>query len=267
MLPRKFDYPALATLAPQIAGDEAYRRFCRPELSHHASPDQAVLQDRARVHLRKARWFAVPSVVGDIQAYEWDAAGEPNGRSVLLVHGWTSEAAFMAAFVEPLRQKGFRVISFDMPAHGHSHQSCANMIDCVQAMRAVVLDAGPVDDVVAHSLGGLVALMAAEGAAPLAGPVDLGRYVLIATPNELTEFTRVFGRHEGLTAAGQRAFERHLVRVGHRALETVSAARLLAQAGKPALVIHARDDVDVPFSNAEEIAAACPHAVRPVLQR
>jgi len=256
--PSNIDISALSRYAPQRAGDEAFRRFCLPWLSHHMSPEQDVLQRRARVHLRKARWFEVPTPIGDIQGYEFAPVGGPNGRSVLLVHGWTSEASFMAAFVEPLRQKGFRVVAFDFPAHGYSRQRQASLIDCAHALGAVARADGPFDDVIAHSLGGIVSLMVADGAPPLAGPVRFDRFVLIATPNKLEEFTAAFGRHEGLTAPAQRAFERHLERIGHRTLASVSSARYLTASGRPALVVHARDDRQVPFSNAEEIAAACP---------
>jgi pimeloyl-ACP methyl ester carboxylesterase len=261
MLPRKIDIARVAKVAPQGAGDEAFRRFCRPELSHHRSPQQNVLQARARVHLRKARWFRVPSSVGDIPTYEYAPEGEVNGKSVLLVHGWTSEASFMAAFIEPLRQKGFRVVAFDLPAHGHSRRRWANLIDCAHAFHAVATSTGPFDSVVAHSLGGLIALMVADGAAPIVGPARAGRYVLIATPNRLEEFTQDFSHHEGLSETARRSFERHLERIGHRKIETVSAAQYLKVSGRPAMVVHARDDQQVPFSNAEEIVAAHPDAV------
>jgi len=260
VLPKTINIERAGRCCPQLAGDEAYRRFCRPDLSQHLSPQQVVLQDRARVHLAKARWFTVPSVVGDIQAYEYAPAGQSNGRDVLLVHGWTSEAAFMSAFVEPLRQKGFRVVAFDFPAHGFSSGRQANLIDCAQALYAVAKAAGPFDFVISHSLGGVVVLMVADGAAPIPEAVPFNRFVLIATPNKLSDFTRDFARHLNLSRAGRKAFERHLERIGHRTLESVTSARYLRSVGQPALVVHARDDAQVPFSDAEAIVAACPEA-------
>ncbi len=61
-----------------------------------------------------------------LQAYVF----EPDGReaiaaSVLIAHGWTSEASFMAVFAEQLRRAGFRVVAFDQPAHGRSAQERA----------------------------------------------------------------------------------------------------------------------------------------------
>jgi pimeloyl-ACP methyl ester carboxylesterase len=43
-------------------------------------------------------------------------------------------------------------------------------------------------------------------------------------------------------------------------MATFTAANLLAATGRPALVIHSRDDAEVSFRNAEEIVAACPRA-------
>ncbi len=48
--------------------------------------------------------------------------------------------------------------------------------------------------------------------------------------------------------------------MGHRPVHSFSAVELLQRIGKPALVIHARHDREVPFPTAEAIAAACPAA-------
>jgi len=260
VLLRKFDIAKAGRISPQLAGDEAYRRFCRPELSHYASPNQAKLQDRARVHLKRAKWFKVPCCAGAVQAYEFLPSEATNGQSVLLVHGWTSEAAFMAAFVEPLLRKGFRIVAFDLPAHGFSAGRHASLIDSAQALHAVAAVAGPFDHIVCHSLGGVVALMVADGAAPLPGPIEFGRYVLIATPNKLTDFTANFARQLRLPRQAQRAFEHHLERIGHRDIETVATENYLPRTGRPTLIVHARDDEEVPFSDAEAIIAAYPRA-------
>lgn len=48
-----------------------------------------------------------------VTTYAW---GE--GPAVLLVHGWSSHTGCMAGFVDPLLERGFRVVAFDAPAHG-----------------------------------------------------------------------------------------------------------------------------------------------------
>lgn len=249
----------LDKLPPALAGDVAFRIFCTPELSQHRTADHDILTARARFHLRNARWRVIPTQAGDVQTYVYDPDGKARG-TVLLVHGWTSEAAFMAAFTEPLRRSGMRVVAFDFPAHGLSPGRRTNLADCARAMLAVCDHYGPIDGVVAHSFGGFVALLVAEGGPPIDHAHHIGHFALISCPNKLSEVTRNFGKALNLNPHAQRVYERHLERVGHRPVETFSAAELLRNIDRPVAIIHGRDDDEVTFRNAEDIAAAHPGA-------
>ena len=180
--------------------------------------------------------------------------------TVLVIHGWTSEASFMTAFAEPIRRAGFRTVLFDCPAHGKSGERHTTLIDCARAAHAVANRYGPIFAIVAHSFGSLVSLLVAEGGPPVPGPIPVEKVVLVAAPNRLSEVTGNFSRSIGLTRAAQRAYERHLERIGHRPLDHFTCARLLKATGRPAVLLHARDDDEVPIRNAEEIAAECPNA-------
>ncbi|WP_072395533.1 alpha/beta fold hydrolase [Hyphomicrobium sp. CS1GBMeth3] len=246
-------------LPPARAGDLAYMRFCLPKFSTRRSPDHVRLAERARFHLRNARWVRVPTSEGEIQAYVFEPEGEPQA-GVLIAHGWTSEASFMAVFAEQLRRAGFRVVAFDQPGHGKSAQERASLIDCARALLQVAQALGPVQFAVTHSMGGLAALLVGEGGPPLTGSYPFERYVLVSPPNQFSVVTQEFADELHLGAAAARSFERHLERIAHRSVATFTAANLLSATGRPALVIHARDDTEVVFRNAEEIAAACPTA-------
>jgi pimeloyl-ACP methyl ester carboxylesterase len=245
----------LDTLPPSLAGDVAFRIFCTPELSQHRSSDHDELTARARFHLRHARWQKIATPAGEVQTYLFEPDGKAHG-TVVLVHGWTSEAAFMTAFMEPLRRSGLRVVAFDFPAHGLSPGRRTNLADCARALLAVCDHFGPIDAVVAHSFGGFVSLLVAEGGPPLGHAHPIGRFVLISCPNKLSEVTRNFGRALKLGPAAQRAYERHLERVGHRPVATFSSAELLRSTDAPVLILHGREDDEVTFRNAEDIAAA-----------
>ena len=251
--------PTLAHLPAAAAGDMAFRMFCTPELSHHRSADHHRLTERARFHLRNARWERVATPVGEVCAYVFEPDEAPRG-TVLLVHGWTSEAAFMTAFTEPLRRSGLRVVAFDFPAHGHSPGRRTNLAQCAHAMLAVAEHYGPIDAAVAHSFGGFVSLLVAEGGPPLPRAHPIKRFVLLACPNRLGDVTRSFAGQLGLGRGAQRAYEHHLERVGHRPVATFSAVGLLGKVSVPALILHGCDDHEVPFRNAEEIAQGCPTA-------
>jgi pimeloyl-ACP methyl ester carboxylesterase len=247
-------------LPPALAGDLAYRRFCLPQFSTRRSPDHVLLAERARFHLRHAHWVRVPTTEGEVQAYVFEPEGKGPHPGVLIAHGWTSEASFMAVFAEQLRRAGFRVVAFDQPGHGKSERQRASLIDCARALLQVAEALGPVRFAVAHSMGGLAALLVGEGRPPLPRGYPFERYVLVSSPNRFATVVQEFADELRLGQAAARRFERHLERIAHRPVATFTAASLLAATGRPALVIHARDDAEVLFRNAEEIAACCPAA-------
>lgn len=255
-----FDLSALCRRAPARAGDLAFKRFCTPHLSAQRSHDHDILTERARFHLRHAAWVRVPTAQGEIQAFILEPEGKPRGETVLIAHGWTSESSFMTVFAEPIRRAGYRVVLFDQPAHGYSKTKHASLIDCARALLEVAQALGPIRHIVAHSMGGLAALLVGEGGPPMARGYLFDRYVLVACPNAFTTVTRDFGDGLGLSPAAQRIYERHLERIAHRALESFNGADLLRAANRPCLILHARDDEEVAFACAEEIAARCPLA-------
>ncbi|MFM1813330.1 MAG: hypothetical protein RLZ98_25 [Pseudomonadota bacterium] len=248
--------PPIRDLPPYAAADAAFRLFCEPAKSERRSADHGTLCQRARYHLRNAEWRRLETAGGSIQTYTFLPDTPAPRGTVLLVHGWTSEASFMTAMVEPLRRSGFRVCLFDFPAHGLSSGRRVNLADCARALLWICEALHPIDAIVAHSFGGVVALWVGEGGPPLPRRYTVSKYVLISCPNRFTEVTREFARHHGLAEPARRAYEHRLERVGHRPLDTFTAANLLAANGRPALLIHARDDTEVPISNAREIAAA-----------
>ncbi len=258
--PNRADFVALSARAPGLAGELAYRRFCTPILSERRSSDHRILADRARFHLRRADWIRLPTTAGEVQLYVYEPDQAPARGTVIVVHGWTSEASFMTALAEPIRRAGWRTVLFDCPAHGLSAGRRTNLVDCARATLAVAEAFQPVHAFVTHSFGSLVALLVAEGGPPMPRRVVPDRFVMVAAPNRMRDVTAHFGRHIGLGTAAQRVYEHHLERIGHRPLDGFRSDRLLRATGRPALLLHAPDDHEVPIRNAEAIAAANPQA-------
>jgi pimeloyl-ACP methyl ester carboxylesterase len=244
----------LGAFVPGLWGGLAYRRFCTPHLSRHRSPDHDLLVERARFHLRDARLERVATNVGDLQAYVFDPEPPGANASVLMVHGWTGEASFMSAFAEHLRRRGFRTVLFDFPAHGKSTGKRTSLIACAHAVREVAEAVGPIHFVVAHSLGGLAALLAGGGGQPMPYPYPFMAFVLVSVPNQFSMVTAGFGAEQGLSPAAQLSYERRLERLAHCRIADFTGRNLLAATNRPALILHARDDAEVPFENAEQIA-------------
>ncbi len=240
--------------APAVRAEEAFRLFCRPAAQRPADYDR--LAKRARFHLR----HAVHRECAGLKTYILEPPGSAKG-TILLIHGWTAEASFMAAIAEPLRRSGFRAILMDLPAHGRSPGGRASLADCARAAHRVAVADGPLHGLVGHSLGGMISLWLAEGGPPLPFPIQVAKIAILATPDRFIELTRDFGAGLKLCLHGQLGFERRLSRTGRRPVERFSSASMLSQIAKSeVLVVHSADDERIPFHAAESIAAVSPRA-------
>jgi len=111
-----------------------------------------------------------------------------------------------------------------------------------------------VHGLVGHSLGGAALTLA------LRDGLAAERIVLLAAPADVIRFSTAFADHLRLPADARNAMRRNLeVRLNIRfdELHLPAIARSLRAA---ALLVHDREDYEVPFSHGEEIAAAWPGA-------
>src|SRR5215469_4186983 len=127
---------------------QALQEFLSPlRPSRNLKREQAIL-DQAKV----SRTLIAPGTENEqeeIAVYHWG----DGDRRILLVHGWGGKAAQFFAFVEALRDHGYAVIAFDAPAHGGSSGVFASGPAFARAARMVADLLGPLQAVVAHSLG------------------------------------------------------------------------------------------------------------------
>lgn len=245
------------TALPELVGARAFRTFCNPRLTSHRSADHERLAERARFHLRSARTQRLATSVGEIQTYVL----EPRGcctASVLLVHGWGGEAAFMVAFADYMCRRRVRSVLLDLPAHGQSAGRQTNLIDCAHAVRETAREMGPIQFAIAHSIGGLAVLVAGEGRHPMPGPYSFEAYVLLAMPDRFADITRRYGDERALSPGALGAFERRLERLAQRKIADFTGSNLLAATDRPTLLLHARDDQEVPFEDAERLMVSAP---------
>ena len=154
-----------------------------------SSPRSRPFSDQERQLLARGQ----TQVLAELVTTTW-GEGE---RTVLLVHGWQQNRASLGSFVEPLVKAGFRVVAFDAPAHGDSAGERAHPTVYTEKILEVGQLVGPLQGVVAHSMGGGSAVMAlsrglrADKMALLAPAVDWGYQIRL--------FARTLGLNEKLT--------------------------------------------------------------------
>jgi esterase/lipase len=246
--------------APMHTGRAALRLFCSPRRSKSLSAGEKRLAAHMRPIMDAAEQSMVAHQGGRVRTYRWRPdEGQLRGR-VMLIHGWTGRALVMSGFVQPLLDRGFEVVAFDLPAHGKSSGRKLDLPLGALAMQAVVDAYGPLSGVITHSFGGPVALLAMEGGAPLERKLHVPRIVMIAAPNWLDRVTTMFGHRIGLSERAQSALESEILRQVRRPVEDFRSDLFLARTGASALIIHDEDDTDVAFASAEAIVVHNPRA-------
>jgi pimeloyl-ACP methyl ester carboxylesterase len=233
-------FATLSFISPRAAGRLALRLFCTPHRHHRPGWEK---------HVAAA---GEPLRVGPELAAH--AFGPPGRPIVLLVHGWEGRGTQLGRFVEPFVDAGFRVIALDLPAHGESAGARTDLIECTEALRKVGRDLGPLAAVVAHSFGGAITTLALERG------LDAKAVVLIASPSSIDDVLRRFGKLTGLSDAAMRAFRMALERQTAVKLADVEIFERVAGIQVPALIAHDRGDREVPFQDAERLAARWPQA-------
>lgn len=187
---------------------------------------------------------------GGLSALRWGH----EGPVVLMLHGWEGQATQFAALAQAVVAAGGQAVALDGPAHGRSPGAEATLMSFARAFRTVAAELGEVHALVGHSLG------AAAAAIALAQGVPAQRAVLIAAPASIEAYLRRFAVALALPPAATARFIRNLEQangVPVRAFEIRERVRGLRQ---PALVVHDRGDMRVPFRDGEAIALAWPGA-------
>ena len=234
-------FRAVGSVAPGVAARWAETIFCTPPRNPMRAAEEAFVATGARFTVR---WESE-----ELAAWEWG-----KGPTVLLVHGWGGRAGRLTELAKALVDGGFRVVGHDAPAHGLSSGRFASLPEFARALRAVSDAVGPVYAVVGHSLGGAAVSLA------LHDGLAASRAVLLAPPADVVVFSHAFASHVGLPARAHAAMRLNLeIRLRMR-WEDLHIPTLAPRLRVPALLIHDRDDSDVPYGHAEEIARAWPDA-------
>lgn len=122
-----------------------------------STPRKKVVRQQEIEILKKAKKSKMQLGGETMVLYEW---GEGD-RLAMLFHGWESNAGSLGAFVQLLLDEGYRILSFDAPAHGKSDGKYANLVYFKAAAKTMMTTYGVPDLVVGHSLGGNSIIMTA----------------------------------------------------------------------------------------------------------
>lgn len=238
-------------VAPPLGGkllDSIWFRL--PQVSEKAK--------RLRVELPAATQLELSFENSVIRGKSWG-----DGPTVYLVHGWGGWGLQLAAFVPPLLEAGFRVVTFDAPSHGDSEPGRegahrATLPELADAFEAVVAAYGPAYGVVAHSLGAAGVTLA------LRDGFSARRIVFIATATDfrdgLAQYQAYFGFGPRVRASFLRRFTRKFGPMEGFAVAPMIDALVEERELPGLLVIHDRSDRETSAEGSAKVVDAWPGA-------
>lgn len=208
--------------------------------------------DRDRRLLKTAEGLRVTHRGGHLPVSQW---GSGEDALVLLVHGWGGHRAQMGGFVEPLVKAGYRVASFDAPAHGDNEGTHTNGFEIAAALQRVVEELGQPYAVIAHSLGTMAVNIALQQG------LQVEKIVFSGALRRLADAFGPFLEMHGLGEDGRAQVEAAMVeRFGEDVWEVTALDLQLPRFEIPALLIHDREDSTTPYASSAALARAWPSA-------
>ncbi|MEM7424807.1 MAG: alpha/beta hydrolase [Pseudomonadota bacterium] len=240
-------FGALCRHRPQLAANIGYWLFRRPSAFNFKTPEEQRLLKDAQPILEAAESRIVSTPGGDAFLYHWGQEESPGQPAILLLHGWGGEAGSMAKFVEPLRQRGFRVLAPDLPGHGKSGSKDVDTLNSLKSILEITTQFGPVQAIVGHSLGSLLACFAVKGHSHIGGRVEAERLALVSGPVSLASVIDGLGAAAGLSAEVIGAIRSRADADLSGLLHEADTRQLLDQIDLPVIAYHDREDPFVGF--------------------
>lgn len=234
---------ALSFVAPPIAARLAYRLFITPHRS--ASPGRELAWSDG-AHQR-----VVDSELGPLATWTW---GEGPDTAILL-HGWAGRGLQLGGFAVPLVRAGFRVIAFDAPGHGDSAGKTSSLPEIARSLGIIDRHYGGASVVISHSLGATALILGLSRK-----EIQPRAVVTIAAPARLDFIGVRFGELTGFSESVIHRMREHASRLLSFDWEANEPLRLAPTLETPFLIVHDRDDREIPYQEGSELEAALPNA-------
>ncbi|AXT19263.1 alpha/beta fold hydrolase [Flavobacteriaceae bacterium AU392] len=179
-----------------------------------------------------------------IATYKW----EGHKDTVLLVHGWESNAARWKKKIKALLKEGYRVIALDAPAHGDSGSQTFNAILYAEFINVVATKFQP-KIIIGHSVGAMATTFFMHKFQFNA----VEKLVLLGSPSD---FKDVFKRYV-IMMGYNKAIEEQLDTIIYNRFgeypSYFSVANFVKNISQKGLLIHDTQDKIIPYSDALRI--------------
>jgi len=230
-------FNSLSSIAQPWVVQKAFTLFVSPRKGKILPHQQAFLQ-KATAELVEIEGLA-------IQTYTWPGTGP----TVLLFHGWESNAFRWRKLIEVLRPLNYHIIALDAPAHGASSGKVLH-VPLYQKIAAGLMERFRPQFAVGHSMGGMMLLYHQH----LGGTESLKGLVVLGAPADLNNIMKQYKSILKLNKKVFNGLDELFKSDFNFRIDDFSVAEFSKSYTIPGLLVHDKKDLIVPYSSAEKIA-------------
>lgn len=226
-------YNAISYLSKTYAANKAILLFSRPRKGKITEEQSDFLGTAFQEELTYDKQ--------PIMTYRW--LGKKD--TVLLVHGWESNAARWKSLILNLKQRGYNVIAIDAPAHGYSGSKIFNALLYSEFIHVAAKHFKP-KIMIGHSVGGMATVIC-QNKYQLE---SIQKMILIGAPSE---FSGVLKRYTDMMGYNKRIIDQMNALVIERfgaEPKAFSTAKFLENINSKGLIIHDEEDSIIPYNDA-----------------
>ena len=229
---------ALAVISPKKGAEFAFKIFCTP---HSGKPFRA--EPTSFLEAKKVS-FEFEGLT--LRGWHWHPK-ETNGKKILINHGFDSYSYRFEKYINPLLKAGFDVFAYDAPAHGISDGKTINALLYSQSMVKFNEIFGDFYGIMAHSIGGLAASLAAEHLP------KLQKLILIAPAVETTTAINNFIQFFGLSDEMKTELTNYIVNLSKQPISYFATSTAVQNFTTPTLWLHDTEDIICTFDDVKPV--------------
>lgn len=233
-----FTFKILYFFSKKLALKLALKLFTTP--IKHKIPNRELEMDKnSNQNLMK-----VPALNKEIMVYNYGVSA----KKILLVHGWSGRGTQLYKIADEMIINDYSTISFDAPAHGKSGSKSSLMLEFMECVLELNKQQGPFEFAVCHSLGAMATINA------LNKGLFLKKVVFIGSADSIMDifldFVSKIKMPNKLAFVMKDSFEKKY----HIPLETYSTGFAAETIETPVLIIHDKNDLEVPVDCSIKVA-------------
>lgn len=219
-------------ISPKLATLFVARLFSTP--IKHKIPKRELEMDSKSIQ----NLIEIPAINKKIVIYKY---GESD-KKILLSHGWSGRGTHLFKIADELLKAGYSTISFDAPAHGKSPGKTTIMSEFVATILEIEKQFGPFEAAIGHSLGGMSLLNATKKG------LAINRLAIIGSGDIIQDILDEFVAKLELKPSTSTQLRLHFEKKFGEEMDNYSAYKSAMEVSIPVLVIHDKNDTEVPVS-------------------